>query len=228
MTTRRDPKPRLRSRGGRTASQIRWLERQLADRFVAEAKKRGYRARSVFKLQEIDEKYGVLRKGLAVVDLGAAPGSWTQYAVQKGCRVVACDLLEMQPVPGARFMRGDFTDPDVQARLLELLEGPADVVLSDAAPSTTGLRNVDRLKSEALAEAVLDFAERALRPGGTCLLKLVKGAEAALRARVRERFSGWRLIRPAATRAESSEIFLLATGFRGGEEPPADPEARAA
>lgn len=214
-------KPRLRAKAGRTAAQIRWLERQLADRFVAEAKKRGFRARSVFKLEEIDRRFGLLRKGQTVLDLGAAPGSWTQYAVRKGCRVVACDILEMAPVPGAEFVQGDFTDPAVQEQLRARLGGPADVVLSDAAPNTTGLRAVDRLKSEALAEAVVELLEAVLRPGGACLLKLLKGAEAAVLARARPLFAGYRLIRPAATRAESSEIYLLLTGFGGPSPKPA-------
>lgn len=221
MITKRGTKVRVRAKGGRTAAQVRWLQRQLDDPFVAEAKKRGFRARSVFKLEEIDRKHGLLRRGMAVLDLGAAPGSWTQYAVQKGCRVVACDLLPMQPVAGAAIVQGDFTDPAVQDRLLALLAGPADVVLSDVAPNTTGLRNVDRLKAEAAAEAVLELAGRVLRPGGTCLVKLIKGAEAALLPRVRACLASWRLLRPEATRAQSSEIYLLATGFLGaGERPP--------
>ncbi len=219
MIGSRSGRRRVLARGGRTASQVRWLQRQLDDPYVAEAKKRGFRARSVFKLEEIDKKHGLLRKGMAVLDLGAAPGSWTQYAVAKGCRVVACDLLEMQPVPGAVFVRGDFTDPAVLERLAALLAGPADVVLSDVAPNTTGLRNVDRLKAEAAVEAVLDLAGRLLRPGGACLVKLLKGAEAVILPLVRQDFAAHRLIRPKATRAESSELYLLATGFRGRGEP---------
>jgi 23S rRNA (uridine2552-2'-O)-methyltransferase len=212
---------RPRPRAGRTAGQTRWLARQLADPYVAEARRRGFRARSVFKLEEIDRRHGLLRRGLRVLDLGAAPGSWTQYALQKGCRVVACDLLEMQPLPGADLVRGDFTDPGIEARLLELLGGPADLLLSDVAPNATGVREVDRLRSEAVAEAVLDLAGRALAPGGACLLKLLKGAEAAILPGVRARFAGHRLLRPRATRAESSEIYLLATGFRAGPAAPA-------
>jgi 23S rRNA (uridine2552-2'-O)-methyltransferase len=211
---------RPRPRAGRTARQTRWLARQLADPYVAEARRRGFRARSVFKLEEIDRRHGLLRRGLRVLDLGAAPGSWTQYALQKGCRVVACDLLEMQPLPGADLVRGDFTDPGIEARLLELLGGPADLLLSDVAPNATGVREVDRLRSEAVAEAVLDLAGRALAPGGACLLKLLKGAEARILPGVRARFAGHRLLRPRATRAESSEIYLLATGFRAGPAAP--------
>jgi 23S rRNA (uridine2552-2'-O)-methyltransferase len=211
---------RPRPRAGRTAGQTRWLARQLADPYVAEARRRGFRARSVFKLEEIDRRHGLLRRGLRVLDLGAAPGSWTQYALQKGCRVVACDLLEMQPLPGADLVRGDFTDPGIEARLLELLGGPADLLLSDVAPNATGVREVDRLRSEAVAEAVLDLAGRALAPGGACLLKLLKGAEARILPGVRARFAGHRLLRPRATRAESSEIYLLATGFRAGPAAP--------
>ncbi|BCX19293.1 MAG: ribosomal RNA large subunit methyltransferase E [Geminicoccaceae bacterium] len=218
MSSARPGRVRVRAKGGRTAAQVRWLQRQLDDPYVAAAKKRGYRARSVFKLEEIDQKHGLLRRGMAVLDLGAAPGSWTQYAVEKGCRVVACDLLEMAPVAGAAFVQGDFADPAVQERLRTLLGGPADIVLSDVAPNTTGLRNVDRLKAEAAVEAVLDFATRVLRPGGACLVKLLKGAERAILPLVRQHFAGYRFLRPKATRAESSELYLLATGVR--PEPP--------
>lgn len=207
---------RPRPRAGRTAAQTRWLARQLADPYVALARRRGFRARSVFKLEEIDRRHRLLRRGLRVLDLGAAPGSWSQYAQQKGCRVVACDLLPITPLPGIEFVQGDFTAPEVEAALLERLGGPADVLLSDVAPNATGVRDLDRLRSEAVAEAVLDLAERALAPGGACLIKLLKGAEAAILPRVRERFAGYRLLRPKATRAESSELYLLATGFRGG------------
>lgn len=205
---------RPRPRAGRTAGQTRWLARQLADPYVAEARRRGFRARSVFKLEEIDRRHGLLRRGQPVLDLGAAPGSWTQYAVQKGCRVVACDLLPMQPIPGAEFVQGDFTLPEVEAALSARLGGPAEVILSDVAPNATGVRELDRLRAEAVAEAVLDLAGRALSPGGACLIKLLKGAEAAILPRVRERFAAYRLLRPRATRAESSELYLLATGFR--------------
>jgi 23S rRNA (uridine2552-2'-O)-methyltransferase len=184
---------------------------------VQRARREGYRARSVYKLEEIDRQFQLLGPGARVVDLGAAPGSWSQYAARKGARVVGIDLLPVDPIPGVELLQGDFLDPAVQDRLIERLAGPVDVVLSDMAPSSTGRRAVDRLRAEALGEAVLDFAARVVRPGGACLLKLVKGAEAPLVARARQMFRGTRLLRPKATRAESSEIFLLARERLGAE-----------
>lgn len=212
-------KERVRTARKRSPASTRWLQRQLNDPYVHEAKRKGFRARSVFKLEELDKRFELLRRGARVVDLGAAPGSWTQYAVQRGCRVVGVDLLPVQPVPGAEIIEGDFLDPDIQDRLVEMLGGPADVVLSDIAASATGTRAVDRLKAEGVAETVLAFAERVLRPGGSCLIKLLKGAEAPVMPQARELFAAARLLRPDATRSDSSEVFLLATGRRaGGEE----------
>ncbi len=211
---------RVKTAKRRSAGSTAWLKRQLNDGYVHAAKAKGFRARSVFKLQEIDERFGLIRRGSRVVDLGAAPGSWTQYATGRRARVVAVDLLPMAPVADAVILEGDFLLADVQATILDRLGGPADLVLSDIASPSTGQRAVDRLRAEGVAEAVLDFAGRALRPGGICLVKLLKGAEAALLPLVQTRFTGYRLLRPKATRAESSELFLLATGRReaAGEE----------
>jgi 23S rRNA (uridine2552-2'-O)-methyltransferase len=216
----RTKKERLRTGQGRSASSQAWLKRQLNDPYVHQARAEGYRARSVYKLKEVDERFGLLRRGDRVLDLGAAPGSWSQYAARKGCRVVAVDLLEMDPLPGVEVLRGDFLEPEVQARLLAALGGPADLVLSDMAAPATGQRNVDRLRAEALGEAVLEFAARAARPGGACLIKLVRGAEAVLTPLALRGFASSRLLRPKATRSESSETYLLARDRR--PSPPAE------
>jgi 23S rRNA (uridine2552-2'-O)-methyltransferase len=220
MTTAGRPlKARLKTAKGRTVSSQRWLERQLNDPYVHRARQEGWRARSVFKLQELDERFGLLRRGAKVLDLGAAPGSWSQHAAKKGCRVVAVDLLPIEPIAGVERLEGDFLDPTVQARLAELLGGPAQVVLSDMATPSTGQRAVDRLRAEALGETVLDFAAEVLAPGGACVVKLIKGGEAALMPRAAARFATAKVVRPKATRADSSEVFLVARGFKANPEP---------
>ncbi len=217
-------RPRRRARGG---SSSRWLQRQQRDPLVRRAKEEGYRARSVYKLEEIDRRFRLLRKGMRVVDLGAAPGSWSQYAASRGCRVVAVDRLPMRPVTGVAFLEGDFLEETVRNRLREMLGGECDLVLSDLAPDATGRRTVDRLRAEAAAEEVLRFACRVLRPGGGLLLKLLHGADALVTGMARPLFARCRLVRPAATRRDSTEIYLVGTGFRGrltappGEEPDA-------
>jgi 23S rRNA (uridine2552-2'-O)-methyltransferase len=215
MTTSRNLKTRLKTAKGRTVSSQRWLERQLNDPYVHEARKQGWRARSVFKLKELDERFGLLRRGARVLDLGAAPGSWTQYAVKRGCRVVAVDLQPVAPIGGTEIIEGDFLEPAVQERLRELLDGPADVLLSDMAAAATGQRAVDRLRAEGLGETVLDFAGEVLAPGGACVIKLVKGGEAALMPKALELFATAKVVRPKATRADSSEVFLVARGRKG-------------
>jgi 23S rRNA (uridine2552-2'-O)-methyltransferase len=210
----RTEKTKLRKSKTRRASSTRWLQRQLNDPFVQEARRAGFRARSVFKLEEIDQRFSLIRKGEAVVDLGAAPGSWSQYAAGKGARVVALDLLPMDPIPGVAILEGDFLDADVQARLLAMVEGKVATVLSDIAPDATGRRLVDRLRAEAVGEAVVGFAVAVLAPDGQLLIKLVKGAETAVMDMARPHFAKVRLLRPKATRSDSSETYLLASGFR--------------
>ncbi len=214
---------RRRGRRGRSASSARWLQRQHRDPLVRRAREQGYRARSVYKLMEIDRKFRLLRKGATVLDLGAAPGSWSQYAASRGCRVVAVDLLPMIPIAGVTFLRGDFLEERTQERLRGLLDRSCDLVLSDLAPDATGRRTVDRLRSEAAAEAVLAFAGSVLRPGGSLVLKLLHGADSLVVGLARPRFARCRLVRPAATRKDSSEIYLVALGFAGGGE--REPEA---
>lgn len=204
----------VRTAKGRPLASTRWLQRQLNDPYVARAKREGYRARSVYKLAEIDARFHLLKPGRRVADLGAAPGSWSQYAAQRGCRVIAVDLLPMTPIPDVAVVQGDFLDPDTQREIVSRLAGPVDLVLSDMAAPATGTRAVDRLRAEALGEAVLAFAAEVLAPGGACLVKLVRGAEARLQDAARPLFRGTRLLRPAATRSDSSEIFLLALDRR--------------
>jgi 23S rRNA (uridine2552-2'-O)-methyltransferase len=210
---------RVRTARGRTTSSTRWLQRQLNDPYVAAAKREGYRSRAAFKLIEIDAKFHLLKRGARIVDLGAAPGGWTQVAVarvgQSG-RVVALDILEMDAVPGALVLHGDFTDPAMPARLLEVLGGPADLVLSDLSPPTTGHGPTDHLRIIALTEAALDFAEDALAPGGAFVAKVFQGgATGDLLARLKRLFAAVRHVKPPASRKESPELYVVATGFRG-------------
>ena len=155
---------------------------------------------------------------MALVDLGAAPGSWSQYAANKGARVVALDLLPMDPIAGVEIFEGDFLDPAIQASLEARLGGKVETVLSDIAPDATGRRLVDRLRAEAVGEAVVDFATAVLAPEGQLLIKLVKGAETAVMDLARPHFARLRLIRPKATRSDSSETYLLASGYRPAAE----------
>jgi 23S rRNA (uridine2552-2'-O)-methyltransferase len=224
---RRGAAVRVRSTGGRSASSARWLNRQLNDPYVAEAQRLGYRSRAAFKLVQLDARFHVLRPGLRVVDLGAAPGGWTQVAVaatkadrgQGGAqgkgRVVALDVLEMAPLAGAEILRADFLDPAAPALLTAALGGPADVVLSDMAAPATGHAKTDHLRIMALAEAALDFAESVLAPDGAFIVKVFQGgAEGGLLQRLRQRFASVRHAKPPASRAESAETYVVATGFR--------------
>ena len=219
----RDLKTRVRARG-RTPSSRAWLERQLNDPYVARAKREGYRARSAYKFLEIDDKHHLLKPGGRVVDLGAAPGSWSQIAAKrvgadagKG-QVVAIDVLDMVPIPGVAFMKLDFLDPEAPDRLKAALGGPADVVLSDLAANATGHRKTDHLKTMALVEAAADFAFEVLAPGGAFLAKVLQGGtEASLLALLKRGFAGVKHVKPAASRADSAELYLLATGFRGSD-----------
>jgi 23S rRNA (uridine2552-2'-O)-methyltransferase len=213
---------RLKSKKKRTVSQKRWLERQLNDPYVARAKREGLRSRAAFKLLEIDDKYHLLKPGGRVVDLGAAPGGWSEIAAKrvgaadgKGA-VVAIDLLEMAPIPGVAFRQIDFLDPTAPQLLNEMLGGGADVVLSDMAANATGHKKTDQLKIIALVEAAAEFAREVLRPGGSFLAKVLQGGtEGALLAQLKRDYATVRHIKPQASRADSSELYLLATGFRG-------------
>jgi 23S rRNA (uridine2552-2'-O)-methyltransferase len=212
---------RLRTAKGRSKASQRWLERQLNDPYVRAAQERGLRSRAAFKLLEMDEKHRLLRPGARVLDLGAAPGGWTQVAVERagpGGRVVAVDLLPMDPVPGATVLQGDFQDEAVAAAALEALGGTADVVLSDMAPNTTGHGATDHLRIMALAELALDTALEALAPGGAFVAKVFQGgSERAFLDTLKRRFTAVRHAKPPASRKDSSELYVVATGFRGRE-----------
>lgn len=213
----------LRDQKNRSASSARWLERQLNDPYVAEAKLRGYRSRAAFKLIQLNEKYHFLKAGMRIVDLGAAPGGWSQIAKElcgDRARIIALDLAPMQPLAGVIFHQADFLSADAEGALAALLGGPADLVMSDMAPATTGHAGTDHLRIMALAEAALDFAVRTLAPGGIFLCKLFQGgAERSLLDQLRSNFIKIRHVKPAASRKESNEIYLLATGFRGQGAP---------
>ena len=220
-TTRR-LKVRVKSGKGRSPSSKRWLDRQLNDPYVARARSEGHRGRAAFKLIEIDDKHHLIRKGARVVDLGAAPGAWSQVAAARSGaaegkgRVVAIDLLPMAPVPGVDFIELDFLDPRAPEQLQSTLGAPADLVLSDMAANATGHRKTDHLKIMALAEAAAEFAREVLAPGGAFLCKVLQGGtEAVLLAALKRDFSSVKHVKPASSRSDSAELYLLAKGFRG-------------
>ena len=220
--TGRGKHTRVKTAGKRKSSSTRWLQRQLNDPYVAEAKKQGYRSRAAFKLLQLDEKFSLLRRGQRIVDLGAAPGGWTQIAVARakpesgGGKVVALDYLEMDPVPGADILQVDFLDPEAPDRLKAALGGQADLVLSDMAAPTTGHAQTDHLRIMGLAEVAADFAAEVLAPDGAFVCKLFQGgAEKELLDRLKRDFAKVRHAKPEASRSDSSETYLVATGFRG-------------
>ncbi|MEW6452159.1 MAG: RlmE family RNA methyltransferase [Pseudomonadota bacterium] len=214
----RELKVRVKDKRKSPSSKI-WLERQLNDPYVARAKREGFRSRAAYKLIEIDDKHRVLKRGAKVVDLGAAPGGWSQVAAkrigEKG-HVVGIDILEMDEIPGVTFAQIDFLAGDAPDRLKEMLGGPADIVLSDMAANATGHRQTDHLKIMALVEAAAEFAAEVLKPGGSFLAKVIQGGtEGALLAALKRDFASVKHVKPAASRADSAELYVLATGFRG-------------
>jgi len=210
---------RLSSARGRTVSSKRWLERQLNDPYVAAAKAKGYRSRSAFKLKELDAKFHLLKRGARVLDLGAAPGGWSQVAAERvgeAGKVLAADLLEMEPIAGVDFLQCDLLDAETPAKLKRALGGGADLVLSDMAAPTTGHRETDHIRTLALFEAALDLAEEVLKPGGAFVGKVFRGgATDKLLARVKKRFAEVKHVKPPASRQESVELYLVAMGFKG-------------
>ncbi|MGH6818946.1 MAG: RlmE family RNA methyltransferase [Methylovirgula sp.] len=217
----RSLKTRVKTARKRSAASTAWLERQLNDPYVARAKREGYRSRAAYKLLEIDARYHILKRGQKVVDLGAAPGGWSQVAAARvgadnNGKVLGIDLLAVTPLPGAEFRALDFLDPRAPAILKEWLSGPADVVLSDMAANATGHRKTDHLRIMGLVERVAEFACEVLAEGGTFLAKVLQGGtETALLAELKRQFTEVRHVKPKASRAESSELYVLATGFRG-------------
>ena len=217
----RELKTRGKTGKGRPLSSKLWLERQLNDPYVARAKREGFRSRSAFKLSEIDDRFRFLKEGARVVDLGAAPGGWSQIAAQRtGAargrgRVVAIDILDMGGIPGVEFLQLDFLDPQAPDRLKALLAGRADVVLSDMAANASGHRKTDHIRIMGLAEAAAEFARDVLAPRGTFLAKVLQGGtEGALLAALKRDFVSVKHVKPAASRSDSAELYVLATGFR--------------
>jgi 23S rRNA (uridine2552-2'-O)-methyltransferase len=205
-------------------SSTEWLARQLNDPYVAEAHRLGYRSRAAFKLIQLDERFHLLAPGRRVVDLGCAPGGWTQVAVERvgppGATpgaVVGIDINPTDPIPGATVLQGDFTDPATDARIRAALGGPADLVLSDMAAPATGHAATDHLRIVALAEDAFSFAKTVLKPGGAFITKVFQGGAAGeLLAALKRAFAEVRHVKPPASRAESAETYVMAKGFRGG------------
>ena len=218
----RELKTRVKTGKNRSLSSKLWLERQLNDPYVARAKREGSRSRAVYKLADVDDKAKFLKLGARVVDLGAAPGGWSQLAAKrvgvaegKG-RVVAIDILDMDAIPGVDFLKLDFLDPSAPDILKERLDGKADVVLSDMAANATGHRKTDHLKIVALVEAAAAFAAEILKPGGAFLAKVLQGGtEGGLLAMLKRDFASVKHVKPSASRSDSAELYVLATGFRG-------------
>jgi 23S rRNA (uridine2552-2'-O)-methyltransferase len=215
---------RVRSARGRKLSSTRWLQRQLNDPYVQAAQREGYRSRAAYKLLQIDERFEFLQPGRRVVDLGAAPGGWTQVVVaqvksqETAGQVVAIDILEMEPLAGAEILVGDIEDEAAVARLRTAIGDPVDVVLSDMAVPTTGHASTDHLRTLALAEAAFLFACEVLSPGGAFVTKVFQGAdEPALFDAMRQRFSSVRRFKPKASRSDSVELFLVGTGFKNAD-----------
>ena len=217
----RSLKQRVKTARKRTVSQTRWLERQLNDPYVARAKREGYRSRAAFKIIELNEKFKLFKPGGRIVDLGAAPGGWAQVAAKivqsdkgKG-KVIGIDLLEIEPIIGVDFTVMDFLEADAPDKLKSMLGGEADVVMSDMAANTTGHKKTDHLKIVALAELAAEFAREVLAPNGAFVAKVFQGGlETALLNDLKRDFTTVRHVKPAASRADSSELYVLATGFR--------------
>jgi 23S rRNA (uridine2552-2'-O)-methyltransferase len=209
----------LKTAKGRKVSSTRWLERQLNDPYVRRAKAENYRSRAAYKLLELDERFGLLKGVKAVVDLGIAPGGWSQVVRRRATQasVVGIDLLPTDPIDGASILQMDFMDEEAPAKLKEALGGPADLVLSDMAANTVGHQQTDHLRTMALVEAGLEFAVEVLRPGGTYVAKvLAGGADSQLVAEMKRHFTSVKHAKPPASRKDSSEWYVVAQGFKGG------------
>ena len=207
---------RLKTADKRSLSSQQWLERQLNDPFVKAAHAKGYRSRAAFKLTEIDDRFHLLKRGARVIDLGCAPGGWLQVAVERGGAAVAgVDLLYVEPIPGAEILQADFTEPGVGERLAELIGGPPDLVLSDMAPNTSGHRQTDHLRIVGLIESAADFAIGVLKPGGAFVSKAFQGGETAEALKLlKAHFEDVKHVKPKASRADSSEVYLVASRLK--------------
>ena len=213
---------RVKTARGRTVSSTKWLERQLNDPYVAAAKTAGYRSRAAWKLLELDDKYRFLKRGRRVLDLGAAPGGWSQVAAARvgAGKVLAVDINDMAPLADVRFLKLDFMAEDAEAQVRSALGGPVDVVLSDMAAPATGHRPTDHIRIMTLVEAAYDFARQVLAPGGVFLAKVLQGGtEAALLARLKQDFASVRHVKPPASRSDSTELYVLAMGYRAAAGP---------
>jgi 23S rRNA (uridine2552-2'-O)-methyltransferase len=217
---------KVKKKSGLKESSRRWLERHLNDPYVQRSKAEGYRSRAAYKLIEIDERHHILKPGLRVVDLGAAPGGWCQVAAARvrsaedAVRVVGIDYLDMDPVPATTILRKDFLDDDAPAKLIEALGGEPDIVLSDMAAPTTGHRRTDHLRTMHLCEVAADFAIAVLRPGGHFLAKTFQGGtESGLLDLLKRNFRSVHHLKPPASRDESVELYLLAKDFKGRAVP---------
>lgn len=215
----RGAKVRVKSARGRKTSSTRWLQRQLNDPYVAEARRLGYRSRAAFKLIELDDRFGFLKKAKRIIDLGSTPGGWSQVVIErlgKDSSILAIDLLEMEPVQGVDFIQGDFLAEGMDEKLIAMLDGPADVVLSDMANSATGHRQTDQVRTLSLCDAALDFSLTILKPGGHFVSKILEGgAQGDLLNRLNRCFDKVHHAKPPSSRAESKEWFLVALGFKG-------------
>ncbi|MBB5693730.1 RlmE family RNA methyltransferase [Muricoccus pecuniae] len=226
MTESRNPggernlSTRLRTAKGRSTASQKWLQRQLNDPYVKAAKAAGWRSRAAFKIIELDERFGLFRPGQRIVDLGAAPGGWTQVAVKRAGergKVVALDILPMDPVPGAITLQGDFNEEAAERAVLEALDGTADLVISDIAPNTTGHNATDHIRILALVELAADFARKVLTPGGAFVAKVFQGGtERDLLNALKRDYATVRHAKPPASRKDSAEMYVVAQGFRGG------------
>ncbi len=217
--SRNKAKTRVRSARGRKNSSTRWLQRQLNDPYVNRAQKEGYRGRAAFKLVEMNEKLDFLKEGMTIVDLGSAPGGWSQVASTYKAKIVALDLLEMEEIPGVDFIQMDFMDNDAPDKLKDMLGGSADVVMSDIAPNTTGHKQTDHLRIMAVVEAAFYFACEVLKPDGLFIAKVFQGgAQNTILAEMKKQFKTIRHIKPPASRKDSSEQYLVASGFKGTSE----------
>lgn len=207
---------KLKTADKRSLSSQQWIKRQLADPYSERARAEGWRSRAAFKLSEIDDKLGLIRKGSRVIDLGAAPGGWTEVALKRGAAAVAgVDLLPIVPIPGAVLIEADFTAPGVDQQLIDALGGPPDLVLSDMAHNTIGHRKTDHMKIIALIEIAADFAIRTLKPGGAFVTKSFQGGDLGeVMGRLRAAFDEVKIVKPGASRKDSAEVFLVARGKR--------------
>ena len=216
----KNPDKRVKTARGRTASSVRWLERQLNDPYVRQAKAEGWRSRAAFKLIELDERFGFIRNAQRVVDLGIAPGGWSQVVRKRAPKaaIVGIDLLPTEPIEGVTIFEMDFMDEDAPERLQSALDGPPDLVLSDMAANTVGHKQTDHLRTMGLVEAAADFAITTLAPGGGFAAKvLAGGTDTELLALLKKHFSSVKHAKPPASRKGSSEWYVIAQGFKGSE-----------